>query len=112
MKIEIELSQDPVIQKCYDDAKANIQTYIDRLSFCERLDPIVNLDYGKVVASSGFRVSSQTRHALDWALIGVDHTRIGENKVSHAIDEVQFYFSMIDLTFIVSRIEAFVLVHV
>ena len=81
---------------------AEIKTLTDRLSFCELLDPINHLHYGKVVASSGFRVSTQTRHALDWALISVDDARVGDNKVSQAIDGVQFCDSTIDLTFIVS----------
>ena len=42
-----------------------------------------DLHVGKVLASSGFRISKKGNHCLDWALIEIDNERIGENQVSH-----------------------------
>lgn len=53
-----------------------------RIQFCQSLNED-DLNVGKVLASSGFRISRRGNRSLDWALIEIDNERIGENKVSY-----------------------------
>lgn len=54
----------------------------ERLQFCQNLNEN-DLNFGKVLASSGFRTSKRGNHCLDWALVEIDNGRVGENQVSH-----------------------------
>lgn len=51
-----------------------------RLTFCQNIDRD-GLYFGDVAFSSGFRIA-KGNHALDWALINVQTSRLGQNTVS------------------------------
>lgn len=69
------------MQRIYQSQIDAIKRAEARLSFCESITKD-DLIVGEVRASSGFRVSNQGSHALDWALVRINKERLGGNIVS------------------------------
>lgn len=83
-------SEDPKTQPTaanisqYNRLQLEIREVEERQNFCQSLGE-EDLYFGKVIASSGYRMTEDDKHALDWALIEVDEKRVGGNKVSHPL---------------------------
>lgn len=67
----------------FSGLEAANKRYVSQQKLYERLDKN-DLKFGTVIAASGYRTSG--KQGLDWALIRVEESRIGENKVSGSID--------------------------
>lgn len=72
-----------------------------RLAFCQNTDRD-GLKFGDVAFSSGFRIA-EGNHALDWAIIDVQTSRLGQNTVSHFNSGFRFLIPDEVLTFIAPR---------
>lgn len=87
----------------YDCLVGPLEQMRARLAFCQNIDRD-GLYFGDVAFSSGFK-TAKGNHALDWALINVQTSRLGQNTVSLFNSAFRFLIPDEVLTFIAPRIQ-------